>query len=386
MNLVAPFGFFGAGNIGDESTLQGFARLISGYGNGFHVWVASRNPTHTNMVEPAFKYYKSRGRDPWRSWARFRSSAQVIIGGTPIMDVLGRWPLSELTPLIRTAQEQQKPLVFVGSGVEELKKEESRQAMAQVIGPAVRHWTVRSARDKERLIDYGVKDERITVAADLAWTLPAEPDEFGKDLLRRLGVNPNEYLVGVNLTNEEFVIGQTPELFKKVAEFLDTVVEERNARVLFFSNDIREGDTFDKAAAQKTIACMRHPLRTLLVPNDYRTPQQTLSLIGCCDLTVTMRYHFCIFSALQGVPFIALKRSDKVTDLCWDMNWPCGVSMPELEPVVLHELFSNIEKDRSLAIDNLKSQVCIMRERTLRNGVALDALNQGDVNLSTKQR
>jgi len=30
MNIVAPFGFYGYGNIGDEATLQGFARLRAG--------------------------------------------------------------------------------------------------------------------------------------------------------------------------------------------------------------------------------------------------------------------------------------------------------------------------------------------------------------------
>ena len=47
MNLIAPFGFYGWGNIGDESTLQGFARLVSHAHPAMRVWVASRNPcTH----------------------------------------------------------------------------------------------------------------------------------------------------------------------------------------------------------------------------------------------------------------------------------------------------------------------------------------------------
>jgi polysaccharide pyruvyl transferase WcaK-like protein len=143
LNLFAPFGFFGAGNIGDESTLQGFARLLDSYGNGFRVWVASRNPAHTNKVEPKFNYFKFRGRDPRRRWARFRAQAQVIIGGTPIMDVLGKWPLSELTPLIDAARQEEEPVVFIGSGIEDLKSEESRHLVARTIAPAVRHWTVR---------------------------------------------------------------------------------------------------------------------------------------------------------------------------------------------------------------------------------------------------
>ena len=47
MNLVAPFGFYGWGNIGDEATLQGFARLMAGSPPKPRVWVASQNPRHT---------------------------------------------------------------------------------------------------------------------------------------------------------------------------------------------------------------------------------------------------------------------------------------------------------------------------------------------------
>jgi len=374
MNLIAPFGFFGAGNIGDESTLQGFARLVDSSANGFRVWVASRNPSHTNKVEPKFKYFKFRGRDPWRRWARIRAQAQVIIGGTPIMDVLGKWPLSELTPLIEAARKEREPVVFIGSGVEGLKSEESRRLVAQLIAPAVRHWTVRSARDKQRLLSYGIVDDRVTVAADLAWTLERVSDDFGRNLLKQFDLNPNDYLIGVNLTNEGFVNREQPELFQIVARFLDALIEKRQARVLFFANEVREEESFDKAAALKTLALMKNQDSAYVIPNDYRTPQQMLSLIDCCDLTVSMRYHFCLFSALQSVPFIALKRSDKVDDLCWDLNWPYGATPSALDPCVLLDMASEIEQRKAVVTHNLHRQAHWMKIRSLRNRAGLAAL------------
>lgn len=374
MNLVAPFGFFGAGNIGDEGTLQGFARLVSNCGNGFHVWVASRNPAHTARVEPSFKYYEARGRDPRRVWARFRSAAYVIVGGTPIMDVLGKWPLSELAPLISAAHKQQKPVIFVGSGIESLQREESRRVIAEAFAPIVRLWTVRSERDKQRLVEYGVADDRVIVAADLAWTLETVQDEFGKKLLTQLGVNLDRYVVGVNLTSERFVIDREPRLFEKVGQFLDALVEKYDAQILFFANEVREDDSFDKAAGHKVLACMKHRQSALAVPNDYRTPQQTLSLIGFCNLTVGMRYHFCLFSAMQGVPFIALKRSDKIDDLCWDMKWPYASFLPHLNVSSLLEMASDIELNKPRISDCLAEQRELMRKRALKNSVALDAL------------
>jgi polysaccharide pyruvyl transferase WcaK-like protein len=376
MNLVAPFGFYGWGNIGDESTLQGFARLVSHSHPEMRVWIASRNPAHTARVEPSFKYFKAVGRDFRRRWAQYRAAAYVVPGGTPIMDILGEWPLSEVAPLVQAAHEQRKPIAFVGTGTEKLHRDESKRVVSDILAPSVQHWTVRCARDQKRLTDYGVAPERITVAADLAWTLAAVSEEFGKDRLRQWGLDVESPLVGVNINNEQFVQAQEPHLSEKLGVFLDELVEERGASILFFCNEVREGESFDKTASLKVMSCMEHTKRTFLIPNHYWTPQQMLSLVGCCDVVVGIRYHFCLFAALQGVPFIAIKRSDKVDDLCWDVKWPYGVLLKEIEASVLSNILIDIEKEKCSLSEYLKKQAKIMRERALKNCIALDTLTR----------
>jgi len=377
MNLLAPFGFYGWGNIGDESTLQGFARLVSRYNNNMRVWVASRNPSHTAKVEPSFRYYKAVGNDFRRRWARYRATAAVVAGGTPIMDVFGDWPLNDVVPLVVAASNQQKPFAFIGCGTETLHREESRRVVRDVLSPRVRHWTVRSEHDKDRLTDYGVPPERVTIAADLAWTLEAVTKGFGQEYLARLGVNPDNRYVGVNLTSERFVLAQEPGLFSKVATFLDSLIHRYDLRVLFLANEIREDDTFDTAASRRVLASMKYPDRALMVPNQYWSPQEMMSLIACCDLTVSMRYHFCLFSALQGVPFIAIKRSDKVEDLCWDMNWEYGLSLNTVDAAALLNMFSDIEQNRPSCLAALQNGVHRMRDRAFQNRVALEYLRNG---------
>lgn len=374
MNLVAPFGFFGAGNIGDESTLQGFARLVSRYQRDFNIWVASRNPEHTGRMEPSFKYYKSRGSDLWRRWLQFRSSASVIVGGTPIMDVLGDWPLNELVPMISAAKNQKKRVVFVGAGTEALQREKSKRLMSEFFAPRVEYWTVKSERDKERLTNNGIKSEKVTVAADLAWTLDAVPDDFGKQLLMESGVSGNTPLVGVNITNEQLVCEQEPQFFEKVARFLDELIDKHDVQVLFIANEVREGETFDKVASAKALSHIKRKDRVTMIPNHYWSPEQMRSLISCCQMTITMRYHFCLFSAMQGVPFIALKRSGKVDDLCWDLKWPYGALLGNLDVSELLDMFSAADHNRASIVEYLNVQTKLMREKAFQNSVSLDAL------------
>jgi polysaccharide pyruvyl transferase WcaK-like protein len=276
--------------------------------------------------------------------------------------------------LISDADRQRKPVIFIGTGTEALQSEESRRIIATILAPRVAHWSVRCDRDKARLADYGVRPDSITVAADMAWMLGPVSDDFGSARLKQCGLDLDPPLVGVNINSERLMLQQEPRLFEKLAEFLDALVEKYHVRVLFLCNEVRESETFDKAASLKVLASMRHSDEAFLFPNEYWTPQQMMSLIRCCRVTLSTRYHFCLFSALEGVPFIALKRSDKVDDLCWDLNWPFAMSLTSLDVSLLSDLFSEIERRRVEVIEDLRRRVGVLLQRALKNSVAIDAM------------
>jgi polysaccharide pyruvyl transferase WcaK-like protein len=374
VRLIAPFGFYGWGNIGDEATLRGFGRLVGLYERRLRVWVASRNPAHTGRVEPSFRYFRAEGRDVRRWWAHRSARGYVMPGGTPVMDVLGAWPLSEVAPLVETARLESRPIVFVGTGTERLERTDSRVVVARRLAPHARHWTVRSERDRERLVEYGVPAERVSVAADLAWLLDPAPLAEGLTCLEQAGVPVDGPIVGVNVTNERFLARREPDLLEKMAAALDTLVDKCDARVVFLCNEVRGGETFDRAASEKVRAHMRRGDRSWLIPNQYRTPEAMMSVIGCCRLAIGMRYHFCLFAAVQGVPFVAIKRSDKVSDLCWDMDWPYGASVGGVDVPQVVEMAVELLNERGARESGLADRVRRLRERARRNTVALDAL------------
>jgi polysaccharide pyruvyl transferase WcaK-like protein len=113
---------------------------------------------------------------------------------------------------------------------------------------------------------------------------------------------------------------------------------------------------------------MRRKERVVLVPGDYLAPREMMSLVGCCTVTLSMRYHFCLFSALQGVPFVAIERSAKVSDLCWDLGWEATVRPLEFEG---RQLVEHALRSTSDAISRLAEAVRTMEQRALRNVAAL---------------
>jgi polysaccharide pyruvyl transferase WcaK-like protein len=389
MRIIAPFGFYGWGNIGDEATLQGFARLVADAGARLRVAVASRNPSHTARVEPSFRYFPADGSNWKRWWAEKRSSAMVVAGGTPIMDCLGDWPLCAVTPLVEEAYSRGLPIAFVGIGAETLERDLSRRIVGQRLGPCIDRWTVRSTKDQSRLIDYGVPADRVTVAADMAWLLDPVGPDWGRRRLQEWGLGDQARLVGVNLLGEKAVLARQPQLFEKIAALLDVLVEQFGVHVLFLANEVRKDDTFDTAAAHKTKALMKQGSKTFVAPSDYLAPQQMLSLIANCEATVSMRYHFCLFSALQAVPFIALERSDKVADLCTDLDWQFRAVLSDLHVARLVDSYAAMHEQRAHASEELRKRVSTFRMRAMANQTGLEALHDrahADVALSSFER
>jgi polysaccharide pyruvyl transferase WcaK-like protein len=371
MNLVVPFGFYGAGNIGDEATLGGFAALLSQWDQRPRVSVASRNPLHCARVEPAFGYFQADGRDLRRWWAKYWATASVFAGGTPITDGLGDWPFNEVVPHIHAGQRRGCPTVCVGVGTEQLHHEKSRRIMAEEIAPLVRHWSVRSEHDRLRLIEYGVSPEAITVAADMAWLIEPASEEFGRRRLKRWGLDQARHIVAVNLVNENGMFEQQPQIAIELAAALDHLVEARNSRVLLLSNEVRRDSCFDAAAAAMVVSRMKRSGAALIAPSDYLAPREMMSIIGCCSVSISMRYHFCLFSALQSVPFVALTRSDKVIDFCWDLEWPASIKPSDVRAL---EFESLIGRAQQASTEGLRSRVVEMRRRAQRNLTTLNVL------------
>jgi polysaccharide pyruvyl transferase WcaK-like protein len=208
----------------------------------------------------------------------------------------------------------------------------------------------------------------------MAWLLDPAGPEWGFTLLRSWGVDTNRRLLAVNVLGEKHLLEREPRLFELLAEFLDSAVERHNVFVLFLSNEVREGETFDKAAAQRTLASMKYQRQALIAPNEYLAPREMCSLIANCWAAVSMRYHFCLFAALERVPFIALQRSDKVADLCFDLDWPHGEALDGLTSSALGRTLSAIDQQYHPAAAQLANRVRELRQRAWTNSVGLDAL------------
>jgi len=208
----------------------------------------------------------------------------------------------------------------------------------------------------------------------MAWLIdPATPD-FGLQRLLSWKIDPTKPLIGINLVNENLIFDQHPEMVKALADALDQLIEELGAQVIFLANEVRDDPAFDKAPALVIVARMKRAAHAFIAPIEYLAPRQMMSIISQCRMTISMRYHFCLFSALQHVPFIAIVRSDKVSDLCWDVEWQAKVVPPAFEPaeIVAHAIRLMQSQPANEAF--WSTTVAKMKQRALKNRVTLETL------------
>ncbi|HEX5006052.1 MAG TPA: polysaccharide pyruvyl transferase family protein [Hyphomonadaceae bacterium] len=375
MRILAPFGFYGSGNIGDEATLVGFGELVRAFASRFDTSIASVSPSHTARVEPYFRYHRYKG-----GFVGLRSKltahharALVFPGGTPIQDSLGSWPLDQVAPMVEYGHKWGKAAVFLGVGVEGLARNESREIMRSRIIPRVAYWTVRSSMDQQRLLDYGAPADRVTVAADMAWLIRKAGPTFGQEVLQP-HLASGRPLIAVNINAETEMLERAPALLQNLARALDALIDRHDARVIFFFNETRQDPTYDIAAAKQLTGMMRRADEVFAVPETYFSPMQVMSILGNCALVISTRYHACIFSALQGKPFVALKRSDKLFDLCSDLQWTHGVAVEAATDVEIADQADALLSSPQNAISHLAAKVDGMRVRARKNLKGLEEL------------
>lgn len=377
MKVYTPFGFYGAGNIGDEATLKGFACLAKLAGHQMSFTVASHNPSHTAKVEPLFHYIPDTPSRLRGLVSDHLSNAYVFAGGTPIQDGLGGWPLDRIAPLVQHAKQWNRPVAFIGVGVEQLKKQGSVDKVRRQIAPNVACWTVRSEYDRQRLLEMDVPGDRITVAADMAWLLkPASPDYGRKVLANYIPPTEGRPVVAVNVNAETAMLAQSPRMFDVLADALDRIVAEHNARIVFLSNETRDEPTYDLATGKRIHALMTRRDDATVFPNTYMSPLEMMSIIGECQMTISSRYHFCMFSALQGTPFLPLKRSDKLSDLAADLQWPHGFTISDMTSDGLVEQARLLLKSPERDLESLSRIIPVLRENAQLSRVGLETLRK----------
>lgn len=202
--------------------------------------------------------------------------------------------------------------------------------------------TVRDRHSRQLFEEIGVEQE-VHLTADPAVLLQAEPLTLD-EILRAEAIDPESTLIGFSV-REPFLVRERTALAPGLslehyhgllASAADFMVDRLDAEVVFFPLERR---MYDVQHCHGVVGQMRRAQRATVLKRDY-TPGQIVSLLRHFSFTVGMRLHFLIFSALAGLPFVALPYATKVLGFLEELGLPA----PPLGHVSAGELIASIDR------------------------------------------
>ena len=156
------------------------------------------------------------------------------------------------------------------------------------------------------------------MTADIVFALDLDPDDSAYDSLPLKG---DERIVAVAprpwFEHEE-------EYMTKMAWALDRLVETHGVTPVFVPME----PPYDTDVSKRIVAKMEHGTETLVLDGAL-SPNELHNFIARANLTIALRLHALIFSALQNVPHVGLSYDPKVEAFLkrsgmWEHSFPLG--------------------------------------------------------------
>jgi polysaccharide pyruvyl transferase CsaB len=335
---IAISGSYGGHNLGDEAILTSIVAELR-RSLAVELTVFSRDPHDTlrrHRVDRALELGRSSRREAREVLAR--QDLFILGGGGILYENDADLFLRE----VFLAHEVGIPvMVHAVSAGPLLSDSPVRSRVRDALGRAA-VITVRDGHSRQLFEEIGVEGE-IVVTADPAVLLEPEPLTL-EEILRAEAIDPDSTLVGFSV-REPFLVrepsalapGLTIEDYHRlVASAADFMIDRLDAEVVFFPLERR---MYDVQHCHGVVGQMRRAPRATVLKGEY-TPGQIVSLLQHFSFTVGMRLHFLIFSAVAGLPFVALPYATKVLGFLEELRLPA----PPLGHVSAGEVIAAIDR------------------------------------------
>jgi polysaccharide pyruvyl transferase CsaB len=316
---VGISGSYGGLNLGDEAILQSITSQLRNSVDA-EVTVFTRNEQDTRTRHHPEHVVEVRNLTRVEITPQIDELDLFILGGGGILfdkevDIF----LREL----EIAHQSDVPSMVYAVGAGPLNNENSRKKVKEALNE-VDVITVRDREAKKVLEDVGVTNQ-ILVTADPAFLLTPEP--LPKNALELEQVHGNRAIVGVSVREPGPAAPDIDPNFYHglLANAADFIISRLDADIVFVP---MERQVLDTQHSHAVISKMLQPQHAWVIKGDY-SPGQMLSFFKYFTFSIGMRLHFLIFSAIQGVPFVALPYATKVSGLLDNLHVP----MPPLSRV-----------------------------------------------------
>jgi polysaccharide pyruvyl transferase CsaB len=340
-------GYYGAGNIGDESILTVVVENLRARLSGIEITVLSKSPAATAEKHTV----RSVNRRSLAVINEIRRCDLVISGGGSLLqDVTSRRSILYYLAIMWTAFFFRKDVFIYSQGIGPIVSKKNRRLTAWTLR-RVAGTVVRDEASAELLAEIGVPRERMIVTADPVLRIRKADLAAGRAILARegfaaLGEGPVVgFAVRERRTDSEFV----DELCLSVRRLLD----EAGARVLLipfhYSEDLPVIEELERRLSGRVLA----------IKNKY-SAEEMLSIIGNTDVLVGVRLHALIYAAVMEVPMIAVSYDPKINSFMHSLGMKAMSAVGDFKSDYFMEEFEKTLRDSAAVRRNIGERVALL--------------------------
>lgn len=213
---------------------------------------------------------------------------------------------------------------------------------------------LRDRKSKENILDLGVKNANIHVAADAAFALA---DSSAIEAAKNIEGFPSVPNIAISVRDWQHFKTISPDLgrkkyLKSIEAGIEHLVKNHGAKITFISTcqGISEYWTDDsKVALEITKNLLPNVANYVSLDRNFHSPQELAKIVKTFDLVISTRLHMAILSLGAGIPVLPIAYEFKTQELFKNFD--------------LENLVVDIEEiDRQLIINSIDSFITSINE------------------------
>ena len=321
---VVVSGYYGFGNLGDESLLDTIAVSAAAEISGIKIAALTRHPK-TDSRRTGLKCV-SRFNLPMVFRELSRTKVLISGGGSLLQDRTSKRSLRYYAGVMRAAEMLGKKVYVYANGIGPILHESNKRRAAKAV-TAADVVSVRDDGSKEELVSLGVPADKIEVSADPAFLMSdkisAKAERNAKRKLGELCENSEmaEFfaisvrLMDVSSTDCTHLTPRDEEILREVEKSAAYIAKKHKMTPII----IPMQESRDTAISEK----LTEMLRSDDVEAKIYTPSSAGELICVlrrASVLIGMRLHAIIFASSAGVPVIGLSYDPKVTSFMRELG------------------------------------------------------------------
>ena len=305
-------GYYGFGNLGDESLLDIITDSIAETVPGVKLAALTKKP----KIEAARTGLSCISRFNILSVSTNLSRAKMLVsgGGSLLQDATSKRSLGYYAGVMQIAEKIGAKVCVLANGIGPINYESNKAIASRVVSGAD-YVSVRDADSKAELVSLGVDGEKINVTADPAFLIKPCGNDVLSKALAGLGISGDYFAVSVRpLKGGRKGAYQLTDDDKKIACEVTKLCKEISAKHNLTPLIIPMQEEQDLEIC--SLVCDK--LNSVGVKNSIYKPENASEMIGILKgarFMVGMRLHAIIFASSAGIPVIGMSYDPKVKSM-----------------------------------------------------------------------